>query len=109
MKHILELNQELLGIFSFLRDTVQGLGELALQRHTREKIEQLYSSIQYLYGVVGFQQAEKIQHFLYLQFSFNEIKHVLRLTFSDLPITSQFPAYLNDSYISAHDPISLYE
>lgn len=37
LKHVLELNQELLGIFSFVRDTVQGLGDLALQRHTEKK------------------------------------------------------------------------
>lgn len=37
LKHVLQLNQELLGIFSFVGDTVQGLGERTLQRHTDKK------------------------------------------------------------------------
>lgn len=34
LQHVLELHQELLGIFSFVGDAVEGLGELALQRQT---------------------------------------------------------------------------
>lgn len=36
LQHVFELNQELLGIFSFVRDTIQGLGDLALQTHKRK-------------------------------------------------------------------------
>lgn len=38
LKHVLELNQELLSIFSFVRDTVQGLGDLALQGQRQNAI-----------------------------------------------------------------------
>lgn len=42
LKHVFELNQELLGIFSFVRDAVQRLGNLTLQRQTEKKdIERL--------------------------------------------------------------------
>lgn len=37
LEQILELNQELFGIFGFVRDAVEGLGELALQRHKHTK------------------------------------------------------------------------
>lgn len=39
LQHVLELHQELLGVFSFVRDAIQGLGELTLQKHTeRDKL-----------------------------------------------------------------------
>lgn len=37
LQHVFQLNQELLGIFSFVRDAVQRLGELALQTHKEKR------------------------------------------------------------------------
>lgn len=37
LEEILELNQKLFGIFGFVRDAVEGLGELALQTHKHAK------------------------------------------------------------------------
>lgn len=37
LEHVLQLNQKLLCLFSFIRDAVQSLGELALQRNTEGK------------------------------------------------------------------------
>lgn len=37
LEQILELNQKLFGLFGFVRDAVEGLGELALRRHTPAK------------------------------------------------------------------------
>lgn len=38
MEQILELNEKLFGIFGFVRDAVEGLGELALQRQNHAKL-----------------------------------------------------------------------
>lgn len=35
LEHVLQLDQELFGVFGFVGDAVQGLGKLALQRHTQ--------------------------------------------------------------------------
>lgn len=37
LKRVFQLNKELLGIFSFVRDAVQGLGKLTLQRQTERE------------------------------------------------------------------------